>query len=159
MPSRLSSTNRIIAITIGCGVAAAQAISAIVGWQAMASAFERIASAAAAPLAGAAAAWLWVLIIQSPKIVRRLFQPSPTRVERTVADARAAGLLPKGYMSDSHHDLLVARTIVFDRKAGLTDDEIGKDLADLLGVSWSDASATHPIDPEQPGEGRPGTEP
>jgi hypothetical protein len=132
MPSRLSTTNRIIAVTIGCGVTFAQAISAGVGWQAMASTFERIASAAAAPFIGAAAAGLWVLVARTPESVRRLLLPSVTRVERTVADARAAGLLPEGYVSDPHRDLLVARTIAFDRKAGLTDDEIRKDLADQL---------------------------
>ena len=35
-------------------------------------------------------------------------------------------------MSDPHRDLLVARIIAFDRKAGLTDEEIRKDLADQL---------------------------
>ena len=132
MPSRLSTTNRIIAVTIGCVVAVAQGISAAVGWQAMLSAFERIASAAAAPLAGAVAAGLWVMIVRTPGAIRRLFLPSAERVERTVAGARAAGLLPEGYVGSPHHDLRVARTIAFDRKAGLTDDEIRKDLAELL---------------------------
>ena len=132
MPSRLSTTNRIIAVTIGCVVAVAQGISAAVGWQAMLSAFERIASAAAAPLAGAVAASLWVLIVRTPEAIRRLFLPSAERVERTVAGARAAGLLPEGYVGGPHHDLLIARTIAFDRKAGLTDDEIRKDLAEVL---------------------------
>lgn len=132
MTSRLSTTNRIIAVTIGAGVTVAQAISAGVGWQAMASTFERIAHAAAAPLAGAAAAGLWVFVVRAPQAVRRLFLPTPERVEWTIETARAAGLLPKDYVSDPHRDLLVARTIAFDRKAGLTDDEIRKDLADQL---------------------------
>ncbi len=132
MPSHLSTTNRIIAVTIGAGVTMAQAISAGVGWQAMASSFERIAHAAAAPLAGAAAAGLWVLVARTPQAVRRLFLPTPERVEWTIETAQAAGLLPEGYVSDPHRDLLVARAIAFDRKAGLTDDEIRKDLADQL---------------------------
>ena len=132
MPSRLSTTNRIIAVTIGCGVTMAQAISAGVGWQAMMSTFERIAHAAAAPLAGAAAAALWVLAVRTPQALRRLFLPSPARVEWTIERAHADGLLPEGYVSDPRRDLLVARTIAFDRKAGLTDDEIRKDLADVL---------------------------
>ena len=132
MTSPLSTTNRIIAITIGAGVTVAQAISAGVGWQAMVSTFERIAHAAAAPLAGAAAAGLWVLVVRTPQAVRRLFLPTPERVEWTIETARAAGLLPEGYVSDPHRDLLVARAIAFDRKAGLTDDEIRKDLADQL---------------------------
>ena len=132
MTSRLSTTNRIIAVTIGAGVTVAQAISAGVGWQAMVSTFERIAHAAAAPLAGAAAAGLWVLVARTPQAVRRLFLPTPERVEWTIGTAREAGLLPEDYVSDPHRDLLVARTIAFDRKAGLTDDEIRKDLADQL---------------------------
>ncbi|MDE0220203.1 MAG: hypothetical protein OXJ90_13140 [Spirochaetaceae bacterium] len=132
MTSRLSTTNRIIAVTIGAGVTVSQAISAGVGWQAMASTFERIAHAAAAPLAGAAAAGLWVLVVRAPQAVRRLFLPTPARVEWTIGNAREAGLLPEDYVSDPHRDLLVARIIAFDRKAGLTDDEIRKDLADQL---------------------------
>ena len=133
MPTRASTTtNRIIAVTLGAGVTAAQAISAGVGWQAMASAFEQAASVAAAPLAGAAAAGLWLLIARVPHALRRLFMPSPARVERTIAAARAAGLLPDRYEGGPQRDLLVARTIAFDRKAGLTDEEIRSDLADLL---------------------------
>ena len=132
MRSRLSTTNRTIAVTIGAGVTVAQAISAGVGWQAMASTFERIAHAAAAPLAGAAAAGLWVLLVRAPQAVRRLLLPTPARVKWTIGNARAAGLLPEGYVSDPHRDLLVARTIAFDRRAGLTDEEIRKDLADVL---------------------------
>ncbi len=132
MPVRVSTVNRTIAVTLGAGVTAAQAISAAVGWQAMASTFERAASAAAAPLAGAAAAGAWLLIARAPRALRRLFKPSPGRIERTIAAARAAGLLPDGYEGGPQRDLLVARTIAFDRKAGLTDEEIGRDLADLL---------------------------
>ena len=132
MPFRVSTVNRTIAVTLGAGVTAAQAISAAVGWQAMASPFERAASAAAAPLAGAAAAGLWLLIARAPHALRRLLRPSPGRIERTIAAARAAGLLPDGYEGGPQRDLLVARTIAFDRKAGLTDEEIGRDLADLL---------------------------
>ncbi|MCY4376807.1 MAG: hypothetical protein OXC31_23885 [Spirochaetaceae bacterium] len=135
MTSRLSTANRIIAVTIGCSVTMAQAISAGVGWQAMASAFERIAHAAAAPLAGAAAAGLWVLVVRAPQAVRRLFLPTPARVEWTIRNAREAGLLPDGYVSDPHRDLLIARIIAFDRRAGLSDDEIRKDLADQLAES------------------------
>lgn len=132
MPSRASTTTRIIAVTLGAGVTAAQAISAGVGWQAMASAFERAASIAAAPLAGAAAAGLWLLIARVPRALRRLSMPSPARVERTIAAARASGLLPDRYEGSPQRDLLVARTIGFDRKAGLSDEEIRRDLADLL---------------------------
>ncbi len=132
MSFRVSTTNLTIAVTLGAGVTAAQAISAAVGWQAMASTFERAASAAAAPLAGAAAAGLWLLIARAPHALRRLFMPSPGRIERTIATARASGLLPHGYEGNPQRDLLVARTIAFDRKAGLTDEEIGRDLADLL---------------------------
>lgn len=132
MSSRASTTTRIIAVTLGAGVAAAQAISAGVGWQAMASAFERAASIAAAPLAGAAAAGLWLLSARIPRALRRLCMPSPARVERAIAAARASGLLPDRYESSPQRDLLVARAIGFDRKAGLTDEEIRRDLADLL---------------------------
>ncbi len=141
MTARLSTTNRIIAVTIGAGVTVAQAISAGVGWQAMASPFERIAHAAAAPLAGAAAAGLWVLLVRATQAVRRLFLPTPARVEWTIENAREARLLPEDYVSDPHRDLLVARTIAFDRKAGLTDDEIRKDLADQLAAASRQASA------------------
>ena len=134
MPSRLSTTNRIIAATIGVGVAVAQAISAAVGWQAMLSTFERLASAAAAPIAGIVAAGLWVLIVRTPAAIRHLASPSSPQVRQAIAAARAAALLPDGYAGDPHLDLLVARTIAFDRKAGLTDEEIRKDLADLLAV-------------------------
>ncbi len=135
MTSRLSTANRIIAVTIGCSVTMAQAISAGVGWQAMASTFERIAHAAAAPLAGAAAAGLWVLVVRAPQAVLRLFLPTPARVEWTIENAREAGLLPEGYVRDPHRDLLIARIIAFDRRAGLSDDEIRKDLADQLAES------------------------
>ena len=71
-------------------------------------------------------------MVRAPQAVRRLFLPTPARVEWTIENARAAGLLPEGYVSDPHRDLLVARTIAFDRRAGLTDEEIRKDLADVL---------------------------
>ena len=134
MPSLLSTTNRLIAITLGCGVAVTQAISTVVGRQAMPSTFERIANAAAVPLAGVASAWLSALLARSPRTIRRLFLPSSRRVAQTISDAQATGLLPKGYLTGSHRDLVVARTIAFDRKAGLTDEEIRKDLSDLLGI-------------------------
>lgn len=148
MPSRASTTNRIIAVTLGAGVTAAQAISAAVGWQAMASTFERAASAAAAPLAGAAAAGLWLLIARAPRALRRLVTPSQGRIERTIAAARAAGLLPDGYEGSPQRDLLIARTIAFDRKAGLTDKEIGRDLADLLSGEPPPARLTGSARPE-----------
>ena len=157
MPSRLSSTNRIIASTIGSGVALAQAISTVVGWQAMASVFARVANAAAAPLAGVAASWLWALLARSPRTIRQLFLPSPRMVEKTIAYAQAAGMLPEGYLAGSDRDRLVARTLAFDRKAGLTDEEIRKDLSDLLSLDWNRSSRTHPMDPEKPAEDRPRT--
>jgi len=132
MPFHLSTTNRVIAVTIGAGVAMAQAISTAVGWHAMLSTFERVANAAAALIAGAVAAGFWILIVRTPGAIRRLASPSPVQVRQAIAAACAAGLLPDGYAGNPERDLLVVRIIAFDRKAGLTDEEIRKDLSDLL---------------------------
>ena len=155
MPSLLSTTNRVIAVTIGGGVALAQTISTVVGWQAMPSVFEKVANTVAAPLAGVTAAWLWSLLARSPRTVRRLFLPSPRMVEKTLASAQVAGILPEGYLTGSDRDRLVARTIAFDRKAGLTDEEIRKDLSDLLGLGWNEPSRTRPMDDKKPAGDRP----
>lgn len=132
MPGRLRPIDRIIAVTIGIGVAATQIISSLVGWQAMTSSFERWANAAAAPIAGAVAYTLWLLIVQIPVLLRRLLTLSPMKLKQAIDNARSIGLLPNGYIEDPKLDLLIARTIAFDRKAGLSDEEIRKDLAELL---------------------------
>lgn len=132
MSSLLRTINHVISAAIGVGIAVAQAISTAVGWHAMPSTFERLANAAAAPLAGAAAAGLWLLIARTPAAIRHLITPSSAQVQLTIAAARADGLLPDGYTSDPQRDLLIFRTITFDRKAGLTEEEIREDLANLL---------------------------
>ena len=132
MPRRLRTTDRIIAVTIGIGVAAAQVISSVVGWQAMTSPFERWANAAAAPIAGAVASALWLLIVQFAVLLRRLVTLSPAQLQQAIDSARTSGLLPDGYAEDPKLDMLITRTITFDRKAGLSEEEIRKDLAELL---------------------------
>ena len=130
--ARYERLSLLIAIGAGVLVVGSLSITLVVGWAAYANTFEVVRDIVIAPLGGGITFALtrWSLAT-ARKIGYRFFMPQP-KADSIVDDALARGWLPNDYDRAPHRVRKLARTIQYDRRVGLNEDEIARDLRDLV---------------------------
>ena len=130
--ARYQRLSLLIAVAGGLTVLGSLSLTVVVGWAAYVNTGEIVRDIVTAPLGGAITFALvrWFFAI-ARRIAYRFFMPQP-KADGIVDDAIARGWLPPDYDRSPSRDRKFARTIQYDRRVGLSEDEIARDLRDLV---------------------------